>query len=169
MRTDEFIGGTYLSGMFKQGIMTISTGVHAVAEAAYCNPDSFLDLLRRMNRSFSRVLPGSFSEMSPNYGCIVQAWTIYLLAVPVVNHFFGIEPAAYEKKVTVRPNLPKAWTGRRCTLNCLVIGDAEFDVTLDTSDGGLVVEVSNPAGWLVCVEWNGNVTEGSEPVVRMEG
>lgn len=171
MRTDEFIGeyGTYLSGMFKQGIMTISTGVHAVAEAAYGNPDSSLELLRRMNSSFSRVLPGSFSEMSPDYGCIVQAWTIYALAVPVVNYFFGIEPAAYEKTVIVRPNLPKAWTGRRCTLNNLVIGDAEFDITLDTSDNGRLAEVRNPAGWLVRVEWNGDVTEGREAVVRLEG
>ncbi|MBW7459736.1 glycogen debranching protein, partial [Paenibacillus sepulcri] len=59
MRNDTFIGeyGTYLSGIYQQGTMTISTGVHAVAEAASGNPDAALDLLERMFRSFSYVLP----------------------------------------------------------------------------------------------------------------
>ncbi|CQR54105.1 Glycogen debranching protein-like protein [Paenibacillus riograndensis SBR5] len=170
MRNDTFIGeyGTYLSGMFQQGTMTISTGVHAVAEAASGNPDAALALLGRMLRSFSRVLPGSFSEMSPDYGCVVQAWTIYALAVPVVRHFFGAEPFAARKELRLKPQLPSAWSGKACTLERLVIGEAEFGLSLTEKDGVLQALIHNEAGWKVTVEWNGQIVESCEQRIELK-
>ncbi|MHA6533957.1 alpha-L-rhamnosidase-related protein [Paenibacillus sp. BAC0078] len=164
MRNDTFIGeyGTYLSGMFQQGTMTISTGAHAIAEAASGNPDAALALLNRMLRSFSRVLPGSFSEMSPDYGCVVQAWTIYALAVPVVRHFFGVQPFAVRKELRLKPQLPSAWNGKDCKLERLVIGEAEFDLSLTGKDGVLQAVIHNEAGWKVTVEWKGQIVDSCE-------
>lgn len=169
MRNDTFIGeyGTYLSGMYKQGTMTISTGVHAVAEAANGNPDAALDLLNRMKCSFSRALPGAFSEMSPDYGCVVQAWTIYAIAVPFVRHFMGINPFTARRELTVKPQLPSAWQGKACSLERLIIGDAEFDVTLTEKDGVLEAAIRNESAWKVTLEWNGHTVTSSEQEIKL--
>jgi glycogen debranching enzyme len=111
LHTNEFIGeyGAYLNALHHDAIMTISTGVYAVAQARYGHADRSLDLLERMFRSFSMATPGSISEMSPDYGCFVQAWTIYAVAVPVVNYFFGITPSAKDGYIAFYPNMPAAW------------------------------------------------------------
>ncbi|MFF2016604.1 glycogen debranching protein [Paenibacillus sp. NPDC058177] len=170
MRNDTFIGeyGTYLSGMYQQGTMTISTGVHAVAEVANGNPDAALDLLNRMKRSFSRVMPGSFSEMSPDYGCVVQAWTIYAIAVPFIRHFFGVEPFAANQELKIKPQLPAAWNGKACSLEHLVVADAQFDLTLTQNDGTLKAVIHNEAGWKVTVDWNGETVTSSEKHIELE-
>nr|WP_145406002.1 glycogen debranching protein [Paenibacillus xylanexedens] len=168
MRSRDFIGnyGTYLAAIYQQGTMTISTGAHAVAEAAYGHPDHALDLLRRMGKSFSRVLPGSFSEMSPDYGCVVQAWTIYALAVPVVRYFFGIQPEAQHRRVTLAPDMPQAWKHKSCSLEHVAVGDAQFDIYFEPREGKRYVSISNTSGWTVVLDWKGKRRESSE--IRIE-
>ena len=170
MRNDTFIGeyGSYLSGMFQQGTMTISTGVHAVAEAVCGNPDEALDLLHRMGKSFSRAMPGSFSEMSPDYGCVVQAWTIYALAVPIVRHFFGVNPEAHERKLTIKPNLPKAWEAGNCSLEGIKVGEASFDIKLESVEGLRKAVITNEAGWLIELEWHGKRISSTDRLVTLE-
>jgi hypothetical protein len=90
-------------------VMTLPTGVQAVAENNYGNPDMALDYLKRMTRSFSYALPGSMYEVSPDYGMITQAWNIYGFAVPIVQQFFGIKPFAGKKLVTIKPQMPTVW------------------------------------------------------------
>jgi len=111
MYTDAFVGkyGMFLSGLDKGSIMTISTGVQAVAQARYGYVDRALGLLEKMFSTFGMATPGCLSEMSPDYGCFVQAWTAYAAFVPVVQGFFGIRPDAYSKTITVAPCIPKAW------------------------------------------------------------
>ncbi|RJG21987.1 family 78 glycoside hydrolase catalytic domain [Paenibacillus thiaminolyticus] len=169
MRTPEFIGpyGTYLSGMYRQGTMTISTGAHAVAEAAYGNPDAALDLLERMMNTFSLALPGSMSEMSPDYGCAVQAWTIYALAVPIVKHLIGIQPDAHRNEVRIAPDLPQAWQGKRVALKRIRIGAAWLDVELRQEAGELQASVNNEQGLSVTVEWNGKAITSTERMIRV--
>lgn len=170
MRSDIFIGeyGTYLAGIYKQGTMTISTGVHAVAEAANGHPDEALALLRRMLGSFSKVLPGSFSEMSPDYGCVVQAWTLYALTVPVIRHFFGVTPSAHAKTVHIKPQLPTSWSDRECSLSNLKIGEAELDISIapQQAGAGRIVTVRNPQGWNIVVELDGQRLESTETFIN---
>ncbi|MFC9712100.1 glycogen debranching protein [Paenibacillus sp. NPDC056933] len=170
MRNRDFIGeyGTYLAAMYQQGTMTISTGAHAVAEAAYGHPDHALDLLRRMGKSFSRVLPGSFSEMSPDYGCVVQAWTIYALAVPVVRHFFGVQPEAHKRRVTISPVLPQAWADKKCSLEHLMVGDAAFDIHFESREGIRYASISNESGWTIVLDWKGERRESSESRIEWQ-
>ncbi|SEB27840.1 glycogen debranching protein [Paenibacillus sp. 276b] len=170
MRNRDFIGeyGTYLAAIYQQGTMTISTGAHAVAEAAYGHPDHALDLLRRMGKSFSRVVPGSFSEMSPDYGCVVQAWTIYALAVPVVRHFFGVQPEAQHRRVTLSPNMPQAWDTKTCSLEHLMVGDAEFDIHFESREGKRYASISNASGWTVVLDWKGERRESNEKRIEWQ-
>lgn len=101
--------GPYLSAVEKENMMTISTSVQAMAECAYGRTDDAMWYVNKIVQTFSRALPGSISEMMPDYGCPVQAWTIYGLATPLVTHVLGINPDAYHKSIVIAPHLPKGW------------------------------------------------------------
>jgi glycogen debranching enzyme len=111
MGTPEFTGpwGTYLSGTYRTQMMTISTGVQAVAEAQYDRMDESLRFVKLIASTFNKRLPGSISEMSPDYGCFVQAWTNYGIVWPLMTYMLGIQPRAYWNELTIRPRLPQAW------------------------------------------------------------
>ncbi|NBD26783.1 alpha-L-rhamnosidase-related protein [Paenibacillus glycinis] len=126
MGTDEFTGpwGTYLSGLYRDQMMTISTGVQAMAEARYDRMDESLRFIRLIASTFNMRLPGSISEMSPDYGCFVQAWTVYGIVWPMLTRMFGIQPKAHERTLTLRPRLPEAWNDIAADRVALGLGDA---------------------------------------------
>jgi glycogen debranching enzyme len=133
MGTDEFTGpwGTYLSGMNRTHMMTISTGVQAVAECSYDRTDEALRYVRLIASTFSKRLPGSISEMSPDYGCFVQAWTNYGMVWPLMTHMFGIRPDAYRRELTLRPRPPSDWN--RLSVEGVRLGTGECANALDWS------------------------------------
>jgi glycogen debranching enzyme len=101
--------GPFLSAVDRQAMMTISTGVLAVSEASYGRTDEALWYMDKIVQTFNRKLPGSISEMMPDYGCFVIAWTMYGIVVPLVQHIFGVQPDAMHKTVVFDPHLPKGW------------------------------------------------------------
>ena len=149
MTEPDFIGryGMYLNALSQDSTMTISTGVMAVAQAMYGNTDEALRLLNKMFDTFSVATPGSISEMSPDYGCFVQAWTVYGVMVPVVRFFFGIDPRASEGKIVLHPHLPGAW-GRGAIRNVRVL-DGQVSLRCETVDGKLRLTVRNTTSYPV--------------------
>jgi glycogen debranching enzyme len=132
------------AGSFAQGkkvfsytgaVMTLPTGIQAIAENNYGRPDSALNYLRRLVQSFSYALPGSMYEVSPDYGMMTQAWNVYALAVPLIEQFFGVEPAAYARSVTLRPQMPEAWEQAR--LRQLPVGDNEIGMIYERQETGV--------------------------------
>jgi glycogen debranching enzyme len=115
-------------------VMTLPTGVQAVAENNYGRPDLALDYLKRMTRSFSYALPGSMYEVSPDYGMIAQAWNIYSFAVPIVRQFFGIRPMASKKEIRIRPQLPTSWD--QASLENVLVGENRVSVFYKEKDDG---------------------------------
>ncbi|MEA2713423.1 MAG: hypothetical protein QOK27_1384, partial [Gemmatimonadales bacterium] len=101
--------GPYLSAVDKQAMMTISTGVQAVSEANYGRTDQALWYVDKIVQAFNRKLPGSISEMMPDYGCFAIAWTSYGIVLPLVQHVFGIQPDATHKTVVFDPHPPTGW------------------------------------------------------------
>jgi glycogen debranching enzyme len=101
--------GPFLSAVERQAMMTISTGVLAVSEASYGRTDEAMWYMDKIVQTFNRKLPGSISEMMPDYGCFVIAWTMYGIVVPLVEHIFGVQPDAMHKTVVFDPHLPKGW------------------------------------------------------------
>lgn len=144
MHTPEFIGeyGMYLEGLRKNAMMTISTGVMAVAQAKYGYVDRALELVKLIMKSFSMATPGSISEMSPDYGCFVQAWTAYGVVVPVVKYFFGICPDAVKNTITVAPKLPKQWTGESSIEQVRVL-DGTISVRIKEENGKKICIIKN--------------------------
>jgi hypothetical protein len=101
--------GPYLSATERLHMMTIATGVQAVAEARYGRTEEALWYMDRIAETFNRVTPGSISEMMPDYGCFTIAWTSYGIIVPLIEHLFGIEPDAVGKTVRFAPHMPEGW------------------------------------------------------------
>jgi glycogen debranching enzyme len=101
--------GPFLSAAEKQAMMTISTGVQAVSEGNYGRTDEALWYVDKIVQTFNRKLPGSISEMMPDYGCFTIAWTSYGIVLPLIQHVFGIQPDAINKTVVFDPHLPTGW------------------------------------------------------------
>ena len=132
-------------------VMTLPTGVSAIAENNYGNPDQALDYLKRMGRSFSFALPGSIYEVSPDYGMFAQAWNLYSYAVPVVQQFFGIEPVASERKININPLMPSSWDFAK--LENVLVGDNQISIDYKkTSAGYELIVKSEENGWDLVVE-----------------
>ena len=109
-------------------VMTIPTGVQAVAAANYGSADDALRYLEMLHRSFGYALPGSMYEVSPDFGMVTQAWNIYGVAVTITGHFFGIQPRAYEKAIYVSPRLPSQWN--EVSLENVKVGDNIFSLAI---------------------------------------
>ncbi len=120
-------------------VMTLPTGVQIVSENNYGRPDMALNYMKRMTRTFSYALPGSIYEVSPDYGMITQAWNVYGFAVPIVEQFFGIQPDAANKKVTITPQMPSTWNV--ASLENVMIGDNEISVYFSEENGTKKVRV----------------------------
>ena len=101
--------GPFLSAVEKQAMMTISTGVQAVSEGNYGRTDEALWYVDKIVQTFNRKLPGSISEMMPDYGCFTIAWTSYGIVLPLIQHVFGIRPDAINKTVVFDPHVPTGW------------------------------------------------------------
>jgi glycogen debranching enzyme len=132
-------------------VMTLPTGVQAISEARYGHPDEALGYLKKLYNSFSYALPGSMYEVSPDYGMIVQAWNIYAVAVPIVSYFFGIQPEAHKKQVTIAPDMPSHWDN--VSISNVLVGDNVIGLTKSTNDSLVTYQIkqSNPE-WAVLLK-----------------
>ena len=138
--TDEgsFKGSKSFS--YTGAVMTLPTSVLAIAENNYGHPDKALDYLKRMTKSFSYALPGSMYEVSPDYGMITQAWTIYGYAIPIVQQFFGIQPLASQKTITIQPQMPNEWN--TASLEKVEISDNSISVFYNRSISNVELKVT---------------------------
>ncbi|MGB5608028.1 glycogen debranching protein [Eudoraea sp.] len=121
-------------------VMTLPTGVLAIAENNYGRPNNALNYLKRMTRTFSYALPGSIYEVSPDYGMITQAWNIYSFAIPIIHQFFGIRPTASEKKVQIMLQMPDEWNS--ATLENVIIAENKISVFFEKKDKITTVKVT---------------------------
>jgi hypothetical protein len=88
--------------------------------------------------------PGAISEISPDEGCFVQAWSGFSVAWPIVRHVFGVMPEAHRKNLVLRPAFPESWL--RASLRNLRIGNETFDFHWD---GETLLVVAADAEWSV--------------------
>ncbi|WP_228853411.1 alpha-L-rhamnosidase-related protein [Aegicerativicinus sediminis] len=120
-------------------VMTLPTGVQVIAENNYGRTDKALEYLKRMTNSFSFALPGSMYEVSPDYGMITQAWNIYGYAIPIVQQFFGIQPMASKKTITIQPKMPQEWDV--ASLENVQVGNNEISIYYKRVENKLELQV----------------------------
>ncbi len=131
-KDENSVAGNNKVFTYTGAVMTLPTGVLAIAENNYGHPDKALGYLKRMTRSFSFALPGSIYEVSPDYGMMAQAWNIYSYAVPVVQQFFGIKPEASKKMIHIQPQMPTEWP--EATLENVIVGNNNLSMTYKKLD-----------------------------------
>ncbi|KAA6339898.1 hypothetical protein EZS27_012209 [termite gut metagenome] len=138
--------GPVLSAVERDMMMTISTGVQAMSEARYGRTDQMLWYVDCIANTLHRTLPGSINEMMPDYGCPVQAWTIYGATLPFITHIFGVSPDAYHKQVVFTPHLPTGWN--KISLSNLRVGENIFSIQITREENKTVYDItSKEADW----------------------
>ncbi|MCE7042654.1 glycogen debranching protein [Dyadobacter sp. CY312] len=163
-------------------VMTLPTGVLAIAENNYGRPDEALGYLKRMTKSFSYALPGSIYEVSPDYGMMSQAWNIYSFAVPIVQQFFGIKPHTFSKTIRIQPQMPSTWND--ASLEKVTVGSNEIGMKYRKTDKALQLDITqSEENWKLTIafpkgkyrEWTvaGKVikpkVDGSFETIEVEG
>ena len=163
-------------------VMTLPTGVSAVAENNYGRPDEAYSLLKRMLKSFSFALPGSIYEVSPDFGMFAQAWNMYAFGEPMIKQFFGIKPLAFSKTINISPLLPSKLTDGK--IEKVEIGNNEislsfsqktnvdtFEITQKQKDWNIFF--SQPKGKYSAWTLNGKIVKpklvGDFEVLKMKG
>lgn len=145
----SFTGSKIFS--YTGAVMTLPTGVQAIGENNYGNPDAALDYLKRMTRSFGFALPGSIYEVSPDYGMFTQAWNMYSFAVPIITQFFGIQPDAGNKVIYIRPQMPTDW--EEASIQKVIIGGNEISLSYVDKSGIRAIEVDQTQSkWGISIE-----------------
>lgn len=140
--------GPYLSAVERKHMMTIATGVQAVAEANYGRIDRAVEYLRMIAHTLGRNMPGAINEMMPDYGCPFQAWTVYGMATGLISGCFGVEPRADLKEIIITPRLPSGWDSM--SLKDLRIGDNRINLSVAKDDKAYTLHyVSEEKGWKV--------------------
>ncbi|MFL0267463.1 hypothetical protein [Candidatus Clostridium radicumherbarum] len=151
MESSEYRGrfGLKLGATKHSGMMTISTAAQAEAEGQYGRIEKMLGYIDQIISTFSIRMPGSFSEMSPDYGCFVQAWTGYGVIWPIVTYLFGIQPCAYRKEIYFNPLVPIEWNYFQ--YKNVKIGTAIFNFYCkrnENKDMSFTIEC-NEDGWVI--------------------
>jgi glycogen debranching enzyme len=145
--------GPYLSAVERRSMMTISTGVQAVAEAQYGRIDEAMWYMDRIVETFNRVSPGSISEMMPDHGCFTIAWTSYGIVVPLIAHVFGIRPDAGNKTIVFEPHLPGGWED--ISIEDLPVGSNLISFSRTRSAEGVVYSIdAKEDGWTFLLRAN---------------
>lgn len=148
LETDEFTHrwGLYVCGLEKPFIMSISTGVMAVAECSYDRVDKGLEYIQKICKTLHLDMPGAISEGSPDLGCFVQAWSGYGVIWPLMTQILGLQPTAHEQKLVIRPRLPQGWG--RFSLKNLKIGDNTFSLDFQVHKNKIELKIkSSLGGW----------------------
>jgi len=156
LHSERYLGpyGAYLSGLeTRTRTMTISSNVYAAAQARYGYADRALDILTRMFSTFGMATPGSISEMSPDYGCFAQGWTVYC-ATTIVKYFFGISPDVPNGVINFSPCLPSAWDVAE--IKDVQVGDGSMSVLFKRVDGIDTYKVENKTGMKINIEEKDN-------------
>lgn len=129
--------GPYLSAVERDRMMTIATSVQAMAEARYGRIDKTVECLKLMTNCMNKVMPGTITEMLPDYGCTFQAWTIYGFAKGMIGGCFGIQPRADQNCVTIQPVLPSGWD--TMSVKHVKVGNNAIDLTVSVEGHGTKV------------------------------
>jgi glycogen debranching enzyme len=168
--------GPFLSATDRQAMMTISTGVQAVSEGRYGRVDQAKWYMDRIVDTFGRTLPGSISEMMPDYGCFVIAWTSYGIVVPLIEQVFGIQPDAPRRSIVIDPQVPSGW--KQMSIEALPVGGNTIsfawvetgqgtEYTIDATEDGWSYTVKVPAGGTYSL--NGTSVAPTDGGIRMSG
>lgn len=156
--------GPYLSAVESSRMMTISTGVQAVAESNYGRADYAIDYLQAIASTLGRNMPGAINEMMPDYGCPVQAWTIYGVSTTLIGNIAGVQPDAYNREIIIKPQLPSSWDN--LSLENVEVGGGRISIEVKRTDKNIKYSITAKD-----IDWNIKLIPigSDEPIEVKEG
>lgn len=141
---------------YHEAIMTIGTSGLAIVECKYRGSDYAMPYIRQILNNFSFATPGSTYEVCPDYGMFVQAWNVSGINIPLIQYMFGVDPMAYLKEITLKPDMPSDWEFAK--LERLLIGDNELSVDFKKSGEKCTYTIDHTKeGWTVHMVLPGSV------------
>jgi glycogen debranching enzyme len=133
----------------------LNTSVMAVAEANYGRMRESLRYVTLIASQLDTEQPGALPELfdSPDYkyfqdfttrAMVMQAWSSYGVAWPVIYHFLGVRPNIPEREISVLPDLPPEWP----TLSAqnIRVGDGTIAASAGHQGNLYTTEVTIPTG-----------------------
>jgi hypothetical protein len=147
---------------YNRAVMPAAIANLAIAVCRYGSPDTALQYIHTMLNSFSFATPGTMYEVAPDYGMFVQAWNIRGINIPLIQYFFGIDPIAYKKEVSLRPGFPKVW--KYASIKNIIIGDNRLSINYRTLPAAKEYIIKNTRpGWTI------KLYTGSHSTVNLNG
>jgi len=133
---------------YNRAVMPAATSGLAEAAARLGMPDTALTYIHKTVNSFSYATPGTVYEVSPDYGMFVQAWNVTSINIPLIKYFFGVDPNAYGKEITMSPQMPSDW--HYATLNELLVGNNKLSVHYAKTGKRISFKISSTeSGWKI--------------------
>ena len=154
---------------YNRAVMPAATAGYIKAAARYGMIDTALQYMHRMLNTFSYATPGTTYEVSPDYGMFVQAWNITCLNIPLIQYFFGVDPDAYHKEISIRIQMPSQWN--KASLHNLLIGNNKLSIDYKKLNNKISCSIqSTEPGWKIHFITDKKVIEltGSKNAVQYE-
>ncbi|SBV93730.1 conserved hypothetical protein [uncultured Dysgonomonas sp.] len=139
-----------LTGEFNyhEAIMGGATSGLAIAECKYRGADYAMPYIEKILNNFSFATPGTTYEVSPDYGMFVQAWNVSGINIPLIQYIFGVNPMAYKKEITIKPDMPSKWDYAK--LERLLVGNNELSIDFKKSENKRIYVIENSQkDWVV--------------------
>jgi len=162
---------------YHEAIMVGATSGLAIAECKYRGADFAMVYINKILNNFSFATPGTTYEVSPDYGMFVQAWNVSGINIPLIQYFFGVNPMAYNKEITIKPDMPSDWKYAR--LERLLIGNNKLLIDFKQVNNKQVYTIGNSQeGWVVhfklpksanYVKVNGKEIKADSGIVKLIG
>lgn len=155
LESDEFNGpwGIYSNPGTLRYSMTLPNSLMAAAEAHYGRMDQALEYCYKIASTIGQRMPGAYSDLPPDGGCFIQAWSTYGIIWPVVRYFLGFQPDAAKRRARFVPQLPSSWHTAR--LHDVRVGSARMNLSVNSTEKELqlTLETSDPSyeitlGWV---------------------
>lgn len=135
---------------YREAIMTIGTSSLAIAECKFRGSDYAMKYIHQILNNFSYATPGTTYEVSPDYGMFCQAWNISGLNIPLIQCIFGVDPMAYTKTISIKPDIPSNWDFAK--LERLLVGENELSIDFKRVGNKRLLAIDNSQeGWKIDV------------------
>ena len=133
---------------YNRAVMPAASSGLIQAAALYGMPDTALKYMHQTLNTFSYATPGTMYEVSPDYGMFVQAWNISCLNIPLIQYFFGVNPDAYNKEITIHLQMPVQW--KEASLKNLLVGSTKLSVDYKKQNNQITCNIqSSEPGWKI--------------------
>jgi hypothetical protein len=133
---------------YNRAVMPAGSSGLIQAAARYGMPDTALKYMHQTLNTFSFATPGTMYEVSPDYGMFVQAWNISCLNIPLIQYFFGVNPDAVKKEITVHLQMPSQW--KNASIKNLLVGNTKLSIQYKKMNNLVtcIIQSSEP-GWKI--------------------